>query len=234
LREHLLPRIRTALLQDAESHLQNSSTGPATSETNPRPVFSFSVDGSATDFVFFKNDSIYHHKLLRFHYTTYDVRRGTDIVNAGTSRHNVMLLADDNADGLTGSSNSHPFLYARVLGAYHANVLYTGPGMQNHEAQRFDFLWVRWYELVNPASSGWSSSKLDAVHFPPMHQANSFGFVDPKDILRGCHIIPAFAKGKRHTNGVGVSRCAKDHHDYRLYYIGRCVRSSIDLAFLLT
>jgi hypothetical protein len=237
LREHLLPRIRTAL-----QPLQDSSTGPVTSEseTNPGPasgpVFSLSVDGSATDFVFFKNDCIYHHKLLRFHFTTYDVRRGTDIVNAGTSRHNVMLLAEDeceSADRSTGS-NSHPFLYARVIGAYHANVLYTGPGMRNYEARRFDFLWVRWYELVNPASSGWSSSKLDTVRFPPMHRANSFGFVDPKDILRGCHIIPAFAKGKRHTNEVGISRCAKDSHDYMLYYIGRCVRCSSDVVTLLT
>jgi hypothetical protein len=196
LREHLLPRIRTALQQEAESPLLQEH--PVTSETPPAsgPVFSLSVDGSAADFVFFKNDCIYHHKLLRFHFTTYDVRRGTDVVNAGTARHNVMLLAEDDSTG----SHSHPFLYARVLGAYHANVLYTGPGMRNHEPRGFDFLWVRWYELVNPASSGWSSSKLDTVRFPPMHQANSFGFVDPKDILRGCHIIPAFAKGKRHTN----------------------------------
>jgi hypothetical protein len=130
------PRIRTLLQQEAESpfKLQDSSTGPVTSETNPGPVFSSSVDGRAADFLFFKNDCMYHHKLLRFHFTTYDVRRGTDIVNAGTSRHNVMLLVEDecdNANGSTGSSNSHPFLYARVLGAYHANVLYTGPGMQN-------------------------------------------------------------------------------------------------------
>ena len=52
LREHLLPRIRTALQQETES-LQNSSTGRVTSGTNPGPVFSLSVDGSATDFVFF-------------------------------------------------------------------------------------------------------------------------------------------------------------------------------------
>src|ERR1700678_2851354 len=67
-----------------------------------------------------------------------------------------------------------------------------------------------------------------------MHQANSFGFVDPKDILRGCHIIPAFAKGKRYTNDTGISRCAKDRHDYMLYYIGQCVRSLSDLAPMLT
>lgn len=167
-------------------------------------------------------DLIYHHKLIRFHFTTYDVRRGTDIINPGTSRCNVMLLADQ-VDGATDSSNLHHFLYARVLGAYHANVIYTGPGMRDYKLHRFDFLWVRWFEVVNPASSGWEASKLDSVRFPPLREEASFGFVDPKDILRGCHIIPAFAKGLRHRNGVGVSRCAKDGNDYTLYYVGRYI-----------
>ena len=115
--------------------------------------------------LFLKNDCIYRHKPIRFHYTTYNVRRRMDIVNAGTSRCNIMLLAND-ADG---SSSSHHFLYAHVLGAYHTNVIYTGPGMWDDKPRRFDFLWVQWFEVVDAASSGWSSSTLDAVHFPPMH-----------------------------------------------------------------
>jgi hypothetical protein len=174
-----------------------------------------------SDLVFLRNDCIYHHRLLRFHYTTYDVQRGTDIVNAGTSRCNVMLLAD-NTDG---SPSSHHFLYARVLGAYHANVIYTGPGMQDYKARHLDFLWVRWFEVVEPASSGRKNSALDSVRFPPMHQNSSFGFVDPRDVLRGCHILPAFAKGKQQANEVGISRCAKDGKDYNLYYIGRYVQA---------
>jgi hypothetical protein len=35
------------------------------------------------------------------------------------------------------------------------------------------------------------------VRFPPMSQNSSFGFVDPRDVLRG-----------------GMSRCAKDGKDY--------------------
>jgi hypothetical protein len=157
------------LQQEAESPLQDSSTDAVTSETNSGPVFSLSDDGGATDFVFFKNDCIYHHKLY--------IIGGEVKSNEFVVVYAVILKENkNNANGSTSSSNSHPFLYARVLGAYHANVLYTGPGMQNHEARRFDFLWVRWYELVDPASSGWSSrSKLVAVCFPPMHQANSFG-----------------------------------------------------------
>jgi hypothetical protein len=147
------------------------------------------------------------------------MRRGTDIVNAGTSRCNVMLLAD-HADGSADASTSHHFLYARVLGAYHVNVIYAGPEIQDYKARRFDFLWVRWFEVVKPAGN----STLDLVRFPPMHHNESFGFVDPGDVLRGCHILPAFAKGKRQANGVSVSRCAKDGKDYKLYYVGRYVQ----------
>jgi hypothetical protein len=125
-----------------------------------------------------------------------------------------MLLAE-NADA------EHYFLYARVLGVYHANVVYTGPGMLDYEARRMDFLWVRWYEVINPATSGWSKSKLDSIQFPLMNSEDAFGFVDPKDVLRGCHIMPNFAKGKRHVDGVGISCCAKDADNDCQYYVGR-------------
>jgi len=48
----------------------------------------------------------------------------------------------------------------------------------------------------------------------------AFGFIDPKDVLRGCHIIPNFAKGKQQADGVGISHCAKDVRDYNQYYVG--------------
>jgi hypothetical protein len=178
------------------------------------------LDGDACDFVFLKKDRIYGHNLSRFHFTTYDVRRGTDIINPGTTRCNIMLVADD-PDAGDSSSNWHHFLYAHVLGVYHANVIYTGPGMRDYKARRLDFLWVRWYEVVDPASSGWSSSQLDCVRFLPMSEDDAFGFVDPTDVLRGCHIMPNFAKGKRHADSVGVSRCARDGKDYNCYYVGR-------------
>jgi hypothetical protein len=204
------------LRREAASRPEHPGLGTAPSDTGSAST----LDGGACRFVFLKKDRIYHHKLSRFHFTTYDVRRGTDIINPGTSRCNIMLIAD-NPDSTEGSSIVHHFLYARVLGVYHANVVYTGPGMLDYEARRLDFLWVRWYEIVDPASSGWNKSKLDSVRFPPLNGEDAFGFVDPKDVLRGCHIMPNFAAGKRHADEVGTSRCAKDSKDYRCYYVGR-------------
>lgn len=217
MRGHLLPRIQAALQQEAESRPTLTCVS-----TLPNAGSSLGLGDTACDYVFFKRDCIYHHRVLRFNFTTYDVRRGTDIVNPGMSRRNIMLLAD-HADG-SHPSNLHRFLYVRVLGAYHANVIYTGPGMQDYEARRFDFLWVRWYKVVNAGSSGWSTSTLDSVRFPPLHEDDSFGFVDQDDVLRGCHILPAFIKGKRQETKVDVSPCAKDSKDYQLYYVGRYVQ----------
>jgi hypothetical protein len=218
LRGHLLPRILEVLRREAISHPGYPAFGTVFSDVGD----STPTNTDACKFVFLRNDRVYHHQLCRFHFTTYDVRRGSDTINPSTARCNIMLLAD-NADVVDDSSTGHPFLYARVLGVYHANIVYTGPGMHDYQARRLDFLWVRWYEVVDPDTAGWSSSRLDSVRFPPMNGEDAFGFVDPKDVLRTCHIIPNFAKGKRHADGVGVSRCAKDAGDYCQYYIGRYV-----------
>jgi hypothetical protein len=209
LKGHLLPRIREMLQQEAATLPEPSGLRMASDDRLPPPT------DEDSKFVFLKKDTIYHHRLSRFHFTTYDVRRGTDIINPGTARCNIMLLSD--------TTDLHHFLYARVIGAYHANVIYTGTGMRDYEARRMDFLWVRWYEVVDPASSGWGSSKLDSLRFLPINRPNAFGFVDPKDVLRGSHILPNFnfAKGKRHADGKGVSCCAKDGKDYHRYYVGR-------------
>ncbi len=108
LKQYLLPRVVVQHLMEAES-----------AETLDIRVASSGA--LEENFVFLKNDNIYEHKRVHFHFTTYDVRRGTDIVNPGTSRCNVMFLADD----AMSPSCPHRFLYARVLGIYHANVIYT-------------------------------------------------------------------------------------------------------------
>jgi hypothetical protein len=51
-----------------------------------------------------------------------------------------------------------------------------------------------------------------------MNSKDAFGFVDPKDV-----IMPNFAKGKQHVDGVSISCCAKDANDYHQYYVGQCL-----------
>jgi hypothetical protein len=163
---------------------------------------------------------MYKHSLMHLNYTTYDVRRAQDVINPLTSRCNIMLLGEADVDDSTAGEQD-PYLYARVLGIYHVNATYIGPGIIDYRSHRIDFLWVRWYQCVDECKSRHTS--LDRVCFPPMAEPDTFGFVDPDDVLRGCHIIPHFAQGLRHLDGQGVSHCAHDKLDWRFYYINRWV-----------
>ncbi len=179
------------------------------------------------DAILIKDDRVYNHKLARFYYTTYDVRRAEDIINPKTTHCNVMLLSDlklKNTDSFDDST-AHPFIYARVLGIYHVNVIYIGPHSKGYDPMRFEFLHVRWFQLDIPLQdrhqAGWTSSRLDCLSFPPTAEEDSFGFLDPSLVLRTCHVIPAFNSGKRHADGVGLSVMASNKTDYKNYYINR-------------
>ena len=156
-----------------------------------------------------------------FNFTTYDVRRAQDVINPASPRCNVMLL-DSARSTQSSSTGSGTFLYARVLGAYHANVVYTGPGMVDYKARPLEFLWVRWYRVHMDGNEAMSMSRLPEVSFYPVNSPHAFGFIDPCDVLRTCHILPRFARGKRHEHagGIGLSRCAKDQDDYNRYFVG--------------
>ena len=163
--------------------------------------------------VVLKDERIYRHNLFRINYTTYDVRRAQETVNPRTDHRDVMLLSRQ--------PSAHPFCYARVLGIYHTNAIYIGPGLRDYQSRRIEFLWVQWFEVLN-RSAGWDHTTLDSVKFPPMAEADAFDFIDPADVLRCCHIIPAFADGQVHPDGIAMSRNARDAADWKRYYVNRC------------
>lgn len=215
LRDHLLPRVYSKL-NIAAKNLESQ------------------ISDSAQNLVVIKDHRIYNHKLARFYYTTYDVRRSEDIINPKTSHCNIMLLSNlqPSSEGSSGALTSHPFLYGRVVGIYHANVVYIGPGMKDYTPIRFDFLHVRWLQLEDTqhqirhnSKSGLSQAfdHLERLSFPPMAGKDSFGFVDPCLVLRSCHLIPAFSFGKRYSDGIGISSMARDSGDWRYYYVNRSV-----------
>lgn len=168
--------------------------------------------------VVFKSNRIYRHRLLRVNYTGYDLRRESDAVNPRTDKCDIMLLSQSGLDG----STPHPFCYARVLGIFHANIIYTGPGSKDYQSRRIEFLWVRWFEVLEDRPSGWQNLAFDTARFVPMAEGDAFGFVDPADVLRACHLIPSFADGMLHSDGIAASSCARDSDDWKRYYINRC------------
>lgn len=152
-------------------------------------------DKSSSSFspVLFKNDRMYEHRIIRFNYTTYDIRRAQDVVNPGTTHSNIMVLNQDREENKKTNKPLHCFHYGKVIGIYHVNAVYNGPGMVNYHSHRMDFLWVRWYEPKSNQTN--SPYQLDQLSFPPIESKGSFGFVNPKDVLRGSHIIPMFRQG---------------------------------------
>ncbi|KAF8834372.1 hypothetical protein BDN67DRAFT_992676 [Paxillus ammoniavirescens] len=112
LKAHLLPHVKIlhsdtqdCLLTYNEDHISEADLGQ----------------------VVLKGERIYRHNLFRINYTTYDVRRAQDSVNPLTDHRNIVLLSPE--------PSVHPFCYARVLGIYHANVIYIGPGSKDYQSR---------------------------------------------------------------------------------------------------
>ena len=176
---------------------------------------------TAAGLVLFKHDRIYDHKIFRVNYTTYNARRAQDVINPDTSHCNIMVL--NGAQNGDDDAECSLFLYARVLGICHVNIVYLGPRAVDYQPRRMNFLWVRWYEQIDLGHTGWSTRKLDRARFRSFASptSGSVGFLDPSSVLRACYIVPRFSIGKRYEDGKGVSFCGRDSSDWKEYYINR-------------
>src|ERR1700733_3425007 len=107
LKAHLLPHIQKVLRQEAE--LESILPPGAQTASNTE---SFDTNRDKSDFVILKEDCLYVHKILQFHFTAYNVWHGTNIIHTKTSQCNIMLLADGaHGTGLISTSAAHHFLY---------------------------------------------------------------------------------------------------------------------------
>lgn len=186
-----------------------------------------SFDGDETFFsdddrntVHFVNNRFYKHKVIRINYTSYDMRRCQDSVNPRTHA-DIMVLSHEDQD----EQDPHPYWYARVIGIFHAYVRHVGLASKSEEPQKMEFLWVRWFGRDMQHRGGWKSQRLHRVGFVDSDNPEAFGFLDPNEVIRGVHMIPAFAHG--HTSDLlapSIARQAVENdEDWRFYYIGRCV-----------
>ncbi|KIK13245.1 hypothetical protein PISMIDRAFT_119194, partial [Pisolithus microcarpus 441] len=172
---------------------------------------SYDASEATVDHLLIRSNRIYQHRILQVNYTTYHVRCRQDIFNPTTDHCDIMMLAapENTDESETIHQCHHRFCYARIIGIYHANVQYIGPGCSSYLPRRLDFLHVRWFEQV-PPNPGDVLCSLDVLRFPPMNEDGTFDFIDPADVLWGCHLIPAFAKGRSHPDRTSVSSLSKD------------------------
>ena len=154
----------------------------------------------------------------RINYTTYDVRRAFDTVNPRT--HSFVMVASPET-----APNSHPFWYASVMGIFHADVQHVGKDSRDYSFRKMEFLWVRWLYMDPDSSYERQQACLPKLRFVPDSEESAFGFLDPSAVLRGCHLLPAFAEGCTAESLTASEAERPDiiNEDWKSFYVGMYV-----------
>lgn len=138
--------------------------------------------------VVYKNDTIYRHGILRVNYTSYDNLRQSDPINP-TTHPDVMLSSRE--------GSPYPYEYARVLGIFHADVSYFRTGrLQQEPPKRIEFLWIRRFRAIPTSKGTFACKRFPKLEFLDSQSYEAFGFIDPGQVVRGAHLIPAFGDGE--------------------------------------
>jgi hypothetical protein len=61
--------------------------------------------------------------------------------------------------------------------------------------QHLDILWVRWLAPLWSHGSGMKHAHLPNIAFMEESDQDAFGFLNPGQVIRGAHFIPAFHSG---------------------------------------
>ena len=137
---------------------------------------------------------VYSVSTCQVFYTTYDIQRQTDTLNP-KSCPDIMVHSPPPDNAI--DSQLEPYWYARVLGIYHAKVFCSHEGVTDgNELRRMEFLWVRWFGAEPGYTHGFRRARLPKIGFVPSSDEDAFGFLDPRHIIRACHLIPAFSCGR--------------------------------------
>lgn len=123
-----------------------------------------------------------------------------------------------------GNPDPHPYWYGRIIGIFHANIIYMGSPSCSSNSQTIEFLWVRWLgrDPNNGYREGWKTRRLPRVGFVPYEDKAAFGFLNPSLILRGAHLIPCFALGRTKQLLPQPSICRLPHEkdeDWDMFYV---------------
>ncbi|KAG5219501.1 GLOBIN domain-containing protein [Salix suchowensis] len=171
----------------------------------PHAGDSFMFNKDERSRIVFRNHRMYPHQTFHINYTTYDVCRDSDLVKSVRPRQNIMLLSKSTT---ADEDIFHSYWYARVLGIYHS-----------HSGWSFS---CPMDGMRASVASGFHSLRLERVGFIPAFDSNAFGFVDPNNVICGCHLTPVFANG-RTWRLLGRSWLARgreaDDDDWDTFYV---------------
>ncbi len=172
------------------------------------------------------DDTMYPHKLLCLNYTSYDLRREQDCISP-LGHADIMVLGPE--------WDSVPYWFARVLGIFHVNTRYVGPGSTSRTRKwcHIEFLWVQWFTRDLTRLSGFQHRRQPRVQFVDANDPNNtpFSFVNPDDVICAAYVLPCPQQGL--TDGLlGPSRLAQrlpiadkddEAHNYAWFEVAMCV-----------
>lgn len=84
-------------------------------------------------------------------------------------------------------------------------------------------LYIRWLAPLADHQSGMNCARLPKVAFVDETDQDAFGFLDPGQVIRGAHLIPAFASGRGTSSlchGNSFARQSDELDDWEAYYVG--------------
>ncbi|KAG8761981.1 hypothetical protein FRC12_009250 [Ceratobasidium sp. 428] len=187
------------------------------------------------DKLYIYKGEMYSHKTLQLNYTAYDVVRQRDILNPRTTMRFIMLPREQQKSNGT----NHPFLYAKILGIYHAEFVY-----KNASPRRMDFVHVRWLYYDDDQPGGLDTCRLDRLSYGECRSdddedrnqevLDAFDFVDPNDIIRATHLIPDFDSdmSSELLNGPSMALDDKEEGDWNYYYVNRFVDRDMLMRYI--
>ncbi|KAG1901203.1 uncharacterized protein F5891DRAFT_1187899 [Suillus fuscotomentosus] len=172
------------------------------------------------------NNTIYSIQTMQIHYTTYDMMREYDTISPRT-HPDVMVLSGE-------ASPSHSYWYARVLGIYRIDTWIEG--VCRTKKHHLEVLYVRWLAplISSDYESGIQHARLPKLVFVEESDHDAFGFLNPDQVIRGAHLIPAFASGRGVSSlryGKSLARPKEELTDWEAYYVGIFVDQDMFLRY---
>ncbi|QRV81754.1 hypothetical protein RhiJN_09769 [Ceratobasidium sp. AG-Ba] len=140
----------------------------------------------------------------------------------------VMLPCEQQAS----DASEHLFLYAKILGIYHAKFVYKGGS-----PCRMDFVHVRWLYYDYSQPGGLDTCRLDRLSYEKCRSDQDvldlFDFVDPNNIIQASHLIPDFDSGisSNLLNGPSVAT-DNEESDWNYYYVNLFVDRDMLMRYL--
>jgi len=119
----------------------------------------------------------------------------------------------------------HPYWYARLIRIFHIDVWYYGGERVPSSPQRMDVLFVRWFGRDITYKGGFSRKRLHRIGFLSDGEDSCFGFVDPDQVIRGVHLIPAYAyqRTNKYLGPTFARHEGEGDEDWRYFYVNMYV-----------